>query len=164
MTVFPYLLLNVFECLNLPQTPENMASTIYDALQPLEKGVGDILDPHLQYVADVESSSFQPLSDEPLAVLPGHLNLSRFEDELSEQWPKCLDGRERAFRVTSAFWRILQLAGRRHKSELILVDLGPNLGAINRATLIASDYVVIPMAPDLFSLQGLRNLGPTLRK
>jgi cellulose biosynthesis protein BcsQ len=44
------------------------------------------------------------------------------------------------------------------------MDLGPNLGAINRAALIAADYVVVPLSPDLFSLQGLRNLGPTLRR
>lgn len=31
------------------------------------------------------------------------------------------------------------------------------------ATLIASRRVVIPLGPDLFSLQGLRNLGPSLR-
>jgi cellulose biosynthesis protein BcsQ len=44
-----------------------------------------------------------------------------------------------------------------------LIDVGPNLGALNRAALIAADYVVVPLAPDLYSLQGLRNLGPTLR-
>jgi chromosome partitioning protein len=44
-----------------------------------------------------------------------------------------------------------------------LIDVGPNLGAINRSALIASDQVCLPLAPDLFSLQGLRNLGPTLR-
>jgi cellulose biosynthesis protein BcsQ len=42
------------------------------------------------------------------------------------------------------------------------VDIGPNLGAINHSILIATDYVVIPMGADLFSLQGLKNLGPTL--
>lgn len=45
---------------------------------------------------------------------------------------------------------------------MVLIDVGPNLGAINRSALISADYVVIPLAPDLFSLQGLRNLGPTL--
>jgi cellulose biosynthesis protein BcsQ len=49
-------------------------------------------------------------------------------------------------------------------ASLILMDLGPNLGSINRSGLIAADYVVIPLSPDLFSLQGLRNLGPALRK
>jgi cellulose biosynthesis protein BcsQ len=49
-------------------------------------------------------------------------------------------------------------------AEVILVDLGPNLGAINRSALIACDFVAIPLGPDLFSLQGLQNLGPTLRR
>ena len=49
-------------------------------------------------------------------------------------------------------------------SDVVLVDVGPNLGAINRAALIATDHVIIPLAPDLFSMQGLRNLGPTLRR
>ena len=48
-------------------------------------------------------------------------------------------------------------------ADIILVDVGPNLGAINRSALIASDYVAIPLGADLFSLQGLINLGPTLR-
>jgi hypothetical protein len=46
----------------------------------------------------------------------------------------------------------------------VLIDVGPNLGAINRSALIAADHVVIPLAPDLFSVQGLLNLGPTLRR
>lgn len=45
-----------------------------------------------------------------------------------------------------------------------MIDVGPNLGAINRSALIASDQVCLPLAPDLFSLQGLKNLGPTLRE
>jgi cellulose biosynthesis protein BcsQ len=47
---------------------------------------------------------------------------------------------------------------------LVLIDVGPNLGAINRAALVASEHVVIPLASDLYSLQGLRNLGPQLRQ
>ena len=45
----------------------------------------------------------------------------------------------------------------------MLVDVGPSLGAINRSALIATDFVAVPLAADLFSRQGLRNLGPTLR-
>jgi len=46
----------------------------------------------------------------------------------------------------------------------VLIDVGPNLGAVNRSALIAAEHVVLPLAPDLFSLQGLKNLGPTLRE
>jgi chromosome partitioning protein len=45
---------------------------------------------------------------------------------------------------------------------VILIGVGPNLGALSRAALIRAEHVVVPLAPDLFSLQGLRNLGPTL--
>jgi len=125
--------------------------TIYGCVQPLIRGIGDVSPPHLERVSP------------RLALLPGDLALSNFEDQLSEVWPKCLDRDERAFRVTSAFWRIMQKAAELHQAHLVLVDLGPNLGAINRAALISCDHVIVPLSPDLFSLQGLRNLGPRLR-
>ncbi len=126
--------------------------TIFGAVRPLMRGTGDIAEPHLELIED------------RLALLAGDLSLSSFEDQLSEVWPKCMDRDERAFRVISAFWRILQMAAAAQQAEVVLIDLGPNLGAINRAAMIATDYVVMPLAPDLFSLQGLRNLGPTLRR
>lgn len=49
-------------------------------------------------------------------------------------------------------------------ASLVLIDVGPNLGAINRMALIAAQHVILPLAPDLFLLQGLKNLGPTLRE
>lgn len=127
--------------------------TIFDAVRPLQRGTGDVTDkpPHLEEISA------------RLALLPGDMALSGFEDGLSEAWPKCLAQDEKAFRLISAFWRVMQKGAEVHQSDIILVDLGPNLGAINRAALIASDAVVIPLGPDLFSLQGLRNLGPTLR-
>jgi len=127
-------------------------STIFRCVQPFKKGIGDIASPELE-----------PITSR-LALVLGDMALSTFEDQLSEVWPKCMDRDERAFRVTSAFWRILQAAASGHQADAVLVDLGPNLGAINRAALIASDFVVIPLGPDLFSLLGLENLGPALRR
>lgn len=90
--------------------------------------------------------------------------LSAVEDDLSSQWPDCLDRKPRAFRVLSALWRILELVAQDTGADLVLVDVSPNLGALNRAALMAAEEVVIPLAPDLYSLQGLRNLGPTLQR
>lgn len=126
--------------------------TIYSALQPLLDGTGDIEKAHLE--------SITPKLD----LIVGDLTLSSTEDELSTQWPQCMDGLPRAFRVISALWRILQKAAKDQQSNIILVDVGPNLGALNRAVLVATDYVVVPLGADLFSLQGLRNLGPTLHR
>ena len=128
------------------------AGTIDDGVAPLFEGTGDIVDsPRLEEIG------------EKIGLLIGDLGLSRREDELSTQWPKCLDRDKRAFRVTTAFARLIARAGKQLGADLALLDVGPNLGAINRAALVASDWVVIPLAPDLFSLQGLRNVGPTLR-
>ncbi|AFY65935.1 ParA family protein [Geitlerinema sp. PCC 7407] len=127
-------------------------NTIFRCVKPLLSGIGDIATPNLEKIED------------GLSLLIGDLQLSGFEDELSSQWSDCLDRKERAFRVISAFWRILSQAASINSADIVLVDLGPNLGAINRAALIASDYVVVPLSPDLFSLQGLKNLGPTVRR
>jgi chromosome partitioning protein len=125
--------------------------TVFGAVQPLKRGTGDVFEPHVESIS------------EGLGLILGDMALSTFEDDLSEVWPKCLSGEERAFRITSAFWRLVQTAGKARDADVILLDLGPNLGAINRAALIASDFVAIPLGPDLFSLQGLQNLGPALR-
>ncbi len=126
--------------------------TIYGAIQPVIKGTGDISPPHLCEI------------NQTLHLIPGDLSLSRFEDELSSQWPDCLDKKEKAFRIISTFYRLVKKAADEKEAELAFIDVGPNLGAINRAALLASDFVAIPLAPDLFSLQGLRNLGPTLHE
>ncbi|WP_205744342.1 AAA family ATPase [Dyella sp. M7H15-1] len=126
--------------------------TVSGNLRPLMGRTGDIAPPAVERIR------------EGLALLPGNLALSRFEDLLSENWPKCLDGEEAAFRVITAFYRIILHAADATKAELVLIDVGPNLGAINRSALIAAERVILPLAPDLFSLQGLKNLGPTLRE
>lgn len=131
---------------------EGGGSTIYRSLVPLIEGSGDLADP-------------VPMRCSPnLHLLPGDLDLSRFEDELSRNWPECLDRKVRPFKVISGFWRVIQRAAESTNSNMALVDLGPTLGAINRAALVASDYLVIPVAPDLFSLRGLMNLGPAVRR
>ena len=124
--------------------------TIVSAISTLRKGIGDL--------------ELQPLEivRERLFLMVGDLGLSSFEDELSREWTDTLDGKERAFRVTTAFHRLIQSAGEKMSADIGLIDVGPNLGAINRTALISADYIVVPTAPDLFSVQGLENVGPRL--
>jgi chromosome partitioning protein len=131
----------------------NHSATIQGCIAPLME-VGDILEPTLIKIA---SSLF---------LLPGDIALSGFEDFISSEWPNAMGSGNlfRAFRVLTAFWQTVQLGAKQIDADLILVDVGPNLGAINRSALIASDFVLVPLGADLFSLQGLRNLGPTLRR
>ena len=130
--------------------------TLLGAVKPVLERLGDINDPWVEPVA------------EHLWLIPGDLGLTTFEDRQAQAWPACLDDNEAnagdAFRVMTAYYRLMEKASSAKGADIVLIDVGPNLGAINRAALIASDHVVVPIAADLFSLQGLRNLGPTLRE
>jgi len=135
-----------------PDDTSTRNNTIYQCVRPLTE-VGDILAPQTQRI------------NSRLHLVPGDLGLAGFEDFLSQEWPNALGsgGLYRPFRILTSFWQVGQLAGQQQNADIILADVGPNLGAINRSALIGTDHVVIPLAADLFSLQGLRNLGPTLR-
>ena len=131
---------------------EDEDRTIYGAIRPLIEGEGDVATIRPEFIM------------RELSLIIGDLSLSKSEDELSSQWPDCLDRKPRAFRVISAIWRIVEQVARDVKAEIALLDVGPNLGALNRSALIAAQHVVVPLAPDMYSLQGLNNLGPTLRR
>ena len=115
-------------------------------------GILDLLDPHA--------------INGDVALVAGDLALARFEERLAETWPRCLDDNPSsaadAFRVTTAFHRIIGRAASAQSATVAVLDVGPSLGALNRAAIVAADYLVVPLAADLFSLRGLRNLGPTL--
>ena len=89
-------------------------------------------------------------------VLPGHPSLSIFEDLLSEAWGGMKSG-EPAGARKSMWLRTLREAYEDHY-DLIVVDVSPSLGAINRSALVGSDTFVTPVAPDLFSLYALDNI------
>jgi cellulose biosynthesis protein BcsQ len=130
--------------------------TILTSIRPLLDRLGDLKPPRPVRI------------QAKVSLVPGDLGLSLFEDRLAETWGKCLDDNlstaADAFRVTSAFYRVMKSAAADVRADLVLVDVGPNLGAINRAALVGTERVVVPLAADLFSLNGLRNLGPTLRQ
>ena len=129
--------------------------TILQCIRPLTK-VGDIKEPGLVRIAS------------GLSLVPGDLALAGFEDTLSAEWPNALGSNSnelfRPFRILTAFSTVMQSGAAKIDASVILADVGPNLGAINRSALIATDYIIVPLGADLFSLQGLRNLGPTLNR
>ncbi len=107
---------------------EKTPTTIYRAIEPLTR-VGDILEPYVEKVT------------QGLYLIPGDVALASFEDTLSESWPTSMGDANlyRPFRMLSAFWQVAQMAAKQVSANIILVDVGPNLGAINRSALIATD-------------------------
>ncbi len=125
--------------------------TVAACVDLVRRGRGELRPPTLREVSD------------GLWLLPGHLSLGRFEQPLAEEWPKVFaSDNERALDVTTALDVLSNMAAAEVGADIVVFDVGPSLGALNRATLLACDAVIIPVAPDLFSLQGLKNVGPTL--
>jgi chromosome partitioning protein len=130
----------------------NKGTTAYRCIDLVRRGKGDILRPELIQTAP------------GLWILPGELSLSRFEQGLAEGWAQFQGtDNERALHVTTSLARLAEAAAAEVSADLVILDVGPNLGALNRAALLAADAIIVPVAPDLFSLQGLRNVGPTVR-
>ncbi len=121
--------------------------TIKSTLRDIEQKRGDILEAHVEKI------------NSKLYLIPGDLDLSLVEDKLSQEWYHCLTGDWYPFALQSAFYRIIKNAAKKYDIDYVIVDVGPNFGAINRSALIASDYLIVPSTADLFSLKGLSNIG-----
>ncbi|KJS76290.1 MAG: hypothetical protein JL56_05750 [Desulfotomaculum sp. BICA1-6] len=130
----------------------NNRYTIKKALEGIVRGSGDI---------NVDSTV--KLMD-GFYLLPGHIDISEHEAQLPTAWTECFTGYERGFRVHSAIHRLATHLGEQVQADIILYDLGPNVGPLNRALILSSDYFIIPVTPDHFSLMAIESVGKNVAK
>jgi cellulose biosynthesis protein BcsQ len=123
-------------------------NSIYKAVEPIITGAGAMkqIDPY-------------KLPDKNIWIYIGDLMLSDFESELTNAWTQILAGQERGFRVTSSINSLFLEFANKNDIDYVLIDIGPNLGALNRSILLGCDHFIIPMIPDMFSLRGSQNIG-----
>jgi chromosome partitioning protein len=126
--------------------------TVLGALKPLLRREGRIREPLLEEIAEY------------LALLPGDLDLSLYEDRFAEAWSQGFEDDQDALRVSTSFYQVACQAAQMRDAELVMIDVGPGVGAIHRAALVACDSVIIPLSPNLSSFQSLPALGLSLRK
>jgi cellulose biosynthesis protein BcsQ len=126
--------------------------TVFSSIAPLLDGEGDIGRPRPFQITE----SLWGLAGEPaIWSLDGPLAEARFKSYAGERF---------AFSRLSVFHRVVRQAGLETNSAVALLDLGSGLGSINRAALLAADFLVFPLAADTFSLHGLKVLGPFIRQ
>lgn len=136
-------------------------SAIDQAWLPAGNSIYRQIEPVYRTIGDIRNRAPSAIS-EHLHLVPGDLSLSEFEDRLGDSWNAARGGSEAALRAQSAIYRVIKQSTEKSNAEIVLLDLGPNLGAINRAVLGGSDYIISPVAPDLFSIRGTENLGNKL--
>lgn len=125
--------------------------TIYEIVKPLQRGKG------------FKEGSL-PIIKSPffgVDVIVGDPQLSLSEDFLSKDW---LDGKSGDFRGLQTTLLFTDLLSKLQDYDYVFFDVGPSLGALNRAVLAACDFFIVPMASDIFSLQALENISKSLKE
>ena len=106
----------------------------------------------------------EEIPDQPnLFLLPGHIGLAEYEVTLGI-----------AQELTGSLVTLQNLPGSlRHlfnitadaiDADITIVDMSPSLGSINQNLLMTSDYFIVPMSPDYYSVMATDSLATVLPK
>lgn len=88
-------------------------------------------------------------------IIVGDPRLSVREDLLSTDWADSRSGSPRGFQTTFAMRHLLS---RLDNYDLVFIDVGPSLGALNRSVLLGADSFLMPLSVDIFSLMAIGNI------
>jgi chromosome partitioning protein len=126
-----------------------------------EKSVYNVLQGVIEGGSDVDTSvQFIQLSqDKNLSLLKGDINLSLYESLLTTAYGQAASGQQIGYFQTSAIDRFLREKGMSDDVDVFIVDTSPSLGLLNQMIFLGTDYFLVPMMPDAFSVQGIENLG-----
>lgn len=93
-------------------------------------------------------------------IIIGDPRLALKEDLLAQDWRDAKAGGTRGLRTTLIFHDLLEKTA---QYDFVFFDMGPSLGAINRAILLVSGYFVLPATIDIFSSWAVKNIGEALK-
>ena len=122
--------------------------TLLDVMKPLAQGKGFV-----RKLITTESPRFG------VDVIPGDPGMSLEEDRLATDWVQATGGDIRGLRTTFIF---AQLLSQCEEYDYVFFDMGPSLGSINRAVLVAADFFITPMSTDIFSVKAIENISLSL--
>ncbi|MBB6096186.1 cellulose biosynthesis protein BcsQ [Povalibacter uvarum] len=138
----------MFDDLTIDKIYEQNDFTLLDVVKPLAQGKGFV-----QQLRVRHSEAFE------VDVIPGDPGMSLEEDRLATDWVQATGGDIRGLRTTFLFSQLLSQCG---EYDFVFFDMGPSLGSINRAVLVAVDYFVTPMSTDIFSVRAIDNISLSL--
>lgn len=136
----------------LDESDSDSGKTIWTAVKRVFDGLGDY-----RYVEPFETALRN------IYLLPGDIRLSEFELFLGDAWTDCLKRRLGGLRATNAISSLIDEIAAQLDIDYVFYDTGPNIGPLNRVLLLDSDYFIVPVACDLFSVRALSTLGQTLK-
>ncbi|WP_180802165.1 ParA family protein [Kytococcus schroeteri] len=128
---------------------QNFDRTLFGALQPAFESQPKLLEP-------VDCLKLDQCKN--LFLLPGHLRLGEYETTLAVAQE--LAGSLSALKnLPGALHYLVSETARQLDVDYVVVDMSPSLGALNQNIVAVSDLLVVPAAPDFFSIMAFRSLA-----
>jgi len=107
-----------------------------------------------ELMTDTQSDGLEaimPTSVPGLSVLPSTISLAKLESKLLGEFDAPFRLKDRLDKITKAF-------------DYVIIDTPPTLGLITVNALVASDYLIVPIQPSYFALEGTDDLLETVEK
>jgi chromosome partitioning protein len=102
--------------------------------------------------SEVDGADFtKPTSLPGLDILPSTISLAKLEGKLLGEF-------DAPFRLKDRIDKLIK------KYDYIIIDTPPTLGLITVNALVASDYLIVPIQPSYFALEGTDDLLETVEK
>jgi len=127
--------------------PQSNSSLTFLAHDQIELSIYELLtDTEIKRSDVVKSTSFEGLD-----ILPARISLAKFESKLIGEF-------DAPFRLKD------RIDGLAEEYDFIIIDTPPTLGLITVNALVASDYLIVPIQPSYFALEGTDDLLDTVDK
>lgn len=112
----------------------------------------------------VEPVQCEQIDGQPnMYLIPGHIGLAEYEVTLGIAQE--LSGSLLTLQnLPGSIRYLIDKTAKSLDIDYVLVDMSPSLGAINQNLLMTSDYFLVPMAPDYFSVMATDSLANVLPK
>lgn len=98
-----------------------------------------------------------------MLLLPGHIGLAEYEVTLgiAQELSGSLVTLQN---LPGSIFRLFDLTANKYDADFTIIDMSPSLGPINQNLLMTSDFFLIPMAPDYFSVMATDSLSTIFPK
>lgn len=148
LTAF-YLAESDLDALMGDSADEEVGNTVWSAVRPVALGRGQAKKVDL----------FHPPNRNDIFLVAGDVLLSDYEEELPGAWTDSFARKTRGYDVICALSDVVNQLAAEVGADLVMYDVGPNVGPLNRVVLLDCDFFITPVAADLFSLRALTTVG-----
>jgi len=96
-------------------------------------------------------------------LLPGHIGLAEYEVTLgiAQELSGSLITLQN---LPGSLHHLFSITAEKYNIDITIIDMSPSLGPINQNLLMTSDYFIVPMMPDYFSVMATKSLATVIPK